>query len=384
MIKTKKIKSLRSVMLLLIWLFSIGLLQGQKLPSKEEILRKLQLANSYFMNKWPNAGSRIVTNKSRASNIWTRAVYYEGLMKLYEIDPNPVYYQYAVDWGEFHAWNLRDGDTYTRNSDNQCAGQIYIDLYKIDRQTERIEYTKASIDHMMQSEKIDDWDWIDAIQMGMPVFAQLGQLFDDPSYYDRAYEMYRFTKTNHGTYGLYNEEDHLWWRDTDFDPPYTEPNGEDCYWSRGNGWVIMALCRVLEIIPQNEPHRQEYENDLKNMLTALIKVQRPDGFWNVSLHDPDNYGGKETSGTAMFAYGLAWAINHNLMDKSICLPALSRAWNGIQNEAIFENGFIGYVQSTGKEPKAGQPVLKNKLPDFEDYGLGAVLMAGAELIKLLN
>ena len=382
--KTQKIKSLRSTMLFFIILFSIGVHNGQKLPTKDEILRKLQLANSYFMQKWPDAGSRIITNKSRASNIWTRAVYYEGLLKLFEIDPNPVYYQYAVAWGEFHAWNLRDGDTYTRNSDNQCAGQVYLDLYKIDRQPERIEYIKASIDHMMQTEKIDDWDWIDAIQMGMPVFVQLGQLFDDPSYYDRAYKMYRFAKTNHGNNGLYNEKDHLWWRDGDFDPPYTEPNGEDCYWSRGNGWVIMALCRVLEIIPQNEPHRQEYENDLKNMLTALIKVQRPDGFWNVSLHDPNNYGGKETSGTAMFAYGLAWAINHELMDKSICLTPLSRAWNGIQNEAISENGFIGYVQSTGKEPKAGQPVLKNKLPDFEDYGLGAVLMAGAEIIKILN
>ncbi len=40
----------------------------------------------------------------------------------------------------------------------------------------------------------------------------------------------------------------MWWRDKDFDPPYKEPNGEDCYWSRGNGWVVAALVRTLEFL----------------------------------------------------------------------------------------------------------------------------------------
>lgn len=51
------------------------------------------------------------------------------------------------------------------------------------------------------------------------------------------------------------------------------------------------------------------------MLNALVKVQREDGFWNVSLHDPTNYGGKEVSGTALFIYGMAWAENHDLVAK---------------------------------------------------------------------
>ena len=77
-----------------------------------------------------------------------------------------------------------------------------------------------------------------------------------------------FTKESHGTHGLYNKKDGLWWRDEDFDPPYTEPNGEDCYWSRGNGWVFAALVRVLEIIPQDAPHRSEYEKTYNPILVA--------------------------------------------------------------------------------------------------------------------
>ncbi|PPK85896.1 rhamnogalacturonyl hydrolase YesR [Neolewinella xylanilytica] len=353
-----------------------------ELPEPESTLESMRKANAYFMEKWPDTGKRIVTNRSRASNIWTRAVYYEGLMALYDIDPQPQYYQYATDWADFHEWNLRDGETYTRNADNQAAGQTYIQLYQIDPQPERIEYIQASIDSMMVTDKVDDWNWIDAIQMGMPVFAQLGVLHDDPRYFDRMYEMYSFTKNEHGENGLYNPEDHLWWRDADFDPPYTEPNGEDSYWSRGNGWVIMALARVLEILPEDDPHREEYIADFRNMMDAVLEVQREDGFWNVSLHDPGNYGGKETSGTAMFTYGMAWGINHKILERGKYLAPLAKAWNAMVDEALHENGFLGYVQSTGKEPKDGQPLSYDKVPDFEDYGLGAFLLAGTEIYKL--
>lgn len=103
---------------------------------------------------------------------------------------------------------------------------------------------------MMNTSKIDDWDWIDAIQMAMPIFAKLGVIYKDEAYFERMYEMYKYSKEQHGENGLFNKKDGLWWRDADFDPPYTEPNGEDCYWSRGNGWVLVALAKVLEITPK--------------------------------------------------------------------------------------------------------------------------------------
>ena len=116
----------------------------RKLP-KNEVLTSMQLTNQYFMNKWPDAGKSIITNKERPSNIWTRAVYYEGLMALYTIDPKKEYYDYAVQWGDKHNWGLRDGIE-TRNADDQACGQTYIDLYLIDKRPERIKDIKASID----------------------------------------------------------------------------------------------------------------------------------------------------------------------------------------------------------------------------------------------
>ncbi|QXU39951.1 glycoside hydrolase family 88 protein [Pedobacter sp. D749] len=353
---------------------------AQKIPNKKDVLKVLKLTNAYFMNKWPDAGKSIITNRERPSNIWTRAVYYEGLMNLYKIHPEKAYYDYAVQWGEKHNWGLRNGIT-TKNADDQACGQTYIDLYLIDKQPERIKDIKASIDLVIKSGKVNDWTWIDAIQMGMPVFAKLGKLYNDTTYYNYMYKMYMHAKNTEGG-GLYNAKDGLWWRDKDFVPPYKEPNGEDCYWSRGNGWVVAALVRVLEIIPENEVHRSEYLKTYQEMIKALAAIQRTDGFWNVSLHDATHFGGKETSGTALFVYGMAWGVNQGILDKATYLPIITKAWNAMTRDAVQKNGFIGFMQGTGKEPKDGQPVSYTSMPDFEDYGLGCFLLAGTEVYKL--
>lgn len=354
---------------------------AQKLPARKEILAAMTLANSYFMQKWPDTGMPITTNKTRPSNIWTRGVYYEGLMALYHTDPQKQYYDYAVSWAENHKWGLRNGIK-TRNADDQCCGQTYIDLYLIDKKEERIHDIKASMDSLVLSPKCSDWTWVDALQMAMPVFARLGTIYKDDRYFEKMYLMYNHTKTVEGGKGLFNPADGLWWRDKDFVAPYKEPNGQDCYWSRGNGWVFAALVRVLEIMPKNAPYRSEYEQMYLTMAKALLPVQREDGFWNVSLHDASDFGGKELTGTALFTYGMAWGINNGYLNAKTYRPVVSKAWNALVKDCVHTNGFLGWVQGTGKEPKDGQPLSYDKIPDFEDYGLGCFLLAGTELIKL--
>lgn len=370
-----------AVLLFIFALLSTFLAEGQDLPQRQKVLSDMLLANEYFMIKNPNVGKTLVTDMERPSNIWTRGVYFEGLMALHQIYPKKEFYDYAVDWAEFHNWGMRNGNT-TRNADDQCCGQTYIDLYNILPDPARIKNIKICMDMMVNTPQNDDWWWIDAIQMAMPVFAKLGVVYNDDKYFEKMYEMYMFTRNEQGDNGLFNEEDGLWWRDADFEPPYTEPNGEDCYWSRGNGWVVAALVRVLNTIPEDEKNREQYMNDYLAMMEALIPIQREDGFWNASLHDPTNYGGKELTGTSLFVYGMAWGINNGHLPREKYLPVISKAWNGLVNDCLHENGFLGYVQGTGKEPSAGQPVTYDKVPDFEDYGLGCFLLAGTEVYKM--
>ena len=355
-------------------ILSYGNIKAQTAPDKKEILKVTLQVNDYFMKKYADYRTPSFVKKVvRPSNIWTRSVYYEGLMALYSIYPADEYYLYAKEWADYHQWGFHRGTT-TRNADNYCASQIYLDLYNICPDPEKIRKTKANMDMLVNTPQINDWWWIDAIQMGMPIFAKMGKLTGEQKYFDKMWDMYEYTRNKHGENGMFNVKEGLWWRDHNFDPPYKEPNGKNCYWSRGNGWVYAALVRVMNEIPSDEKHHQDYINDFLTMSKALKQCQREDGFWNVSLHDPSNFGGKETSGTALFVYGMAWGVRNGLLDKKTYLPVIIKAWNAMVKDAVHPNGFLGYVQGTGKEPKDSQPVTYDKVPDFEDFGTGCFLL----------
>lgn len=355
-----------------------------ELPSRDEVLKTARLVNGYFMEKYadPTAGMPYPSrNRVYESNIWTRAVYYEGLMALHSIYPDNAYIDYARRWADFHKWGMRRDQTPTRNADNYCCSQTYIDLYRLCGEPHMIVKTKAVMNMLVNTPQVDDWTWIDAIQMGMPVLVKLGVTTGDDRYCQKAYQMYEWSR-NTLAGGLYNQQEGLWWRDKDFIPPYKEPNGRNCYWSRGNGWVVAALVRVLDELPADAPHRELYTQDLRDMCRALVKCRREDGFWNVSLHDGSHFGGRELSGTALFVYGMAWGINNGVLDRDEYLPVVVSSWEAMCREAVHANGFLGYVQGTGKEPKDGQPVSYDSVPDFEDYGTGCFLLAASEVYKL--
>ena len=368
------------VILFLLTVFA-GIASTQDLPDRRAVLKTMETVNGYFMEKYADYTQPSNVGRSRPSNIWTRGVYYEGLMALHQIYPKEEYYLYAFGWADFHRWGMRNGNT-TRNADDHCCGQTYIDLYKILPEPQRIQNIKTCMEMFLNTPQVNDWTWIDAIQMGMPVMAQLGALFNDQRYFEKMYSMYNYTKTKQGKNGLFNAKDGLWWRDADFVPPYKEPNGKNCYWSRGNGWVYAALVRVLGVIPIYDVHRAEYIADFIAMSKALKACQREDGFWNSSLHDPNNFGGKETTGTSLFVYGMAWGINNGILDRKEYLPTVIKAWNALVNDAVHQNGCLGWVQGTGKEPKDGQPLAFDKIPDFEDYGTGCFLLGASEVYKL--
>lgn len=365
--------------------FALGgtnILHAQNLPDQKETLNTLIKVNKHYMKNNPDCTlPSFVKGKMRASNIWTRTVYYEGLLALYSIYPDTEYYAYAYQWGDFHKWGMWRGTT-TRHADNYACGQVYIDMYNLCPKPEILLNVKSNLNMLVNTPQINEWWWIDAIQMGMPGFAKMGKLTGEQKYFDKMWQMYEYTRNQHGEHGMFNQKDGLWWRDQDFDPPYKEPNGEDCYWSRGNGWVYAALVRVLDEIPANEVHRQDYINDFLTMSKAIKACQREDGFWNVSLHDPNHFGGKELTGTSLFVYGMAWGIRNGLLDRDEYLPIVLEAWNAMVKDAVHPDGFLGYVQGTGKEPKDGQPVTYDSKPDFDDFGTGCFLLAGSEIYKL--
>jgi unsaturated rhamnogalacturonyl hydrolase len=109
----------QGIVLSFVWLaLAVVPICAADLPSTRQILSDMSLANQYFMDKWPDPGAPIVTDRERPSNIWTRATYSEGLMALFEVDPNAYYYDYLVQWGQAHDWAPAYGSTRDRNADD--------------------------------------------------------------------------------------------------------------------------------------------------------------------------------------------------------------------------------------------------------------------------
>jgi rhamnogalacturonyl hydrolase YesR len=352
---------------------------GLPYPPRAAVLEVLDRVNQQFAAKWPDPAATLPG--SRPSNIWTRAVYYEGLLALNAVAPKASYREHVMNWAEHHDWGLRAPAS---NADNQCAGQAYIELYQLDggSDSQRIAAIEASIDSLVNGASSASWTWIDAIQMSMPTFAQLAELSGDAKYLARMHDFYLHTRDIEGG-GLYDRGKHLWWRDAKWKPEQQlTPSGKNVYWSRGNGWVFAALVRVLQRLPASDVRRAAYEQDLRDMAEALLQRQREDGLWNPSLDDPEHYGGPELTGTALFVYGMAWGVRTGLLDEARYGPAIIDAWQGMLTVSVNPSGFLGYVQSTGEDPSDGQPLSYDKQPDFEDYGVGCFLLAGSEVAQL--
>ena len=340
----------------------------------DDVLEAAQRVNRYFMMKWPDPTKDTFVGRRRPSSLWTRGVYYEGLMALNSIDSQPNYIRYVDECGNHHHWTPRNG-TGTTNADDQCCMQTYLDRYEMTGDRQMLDSCRANMEKQMAQHRCDYWTWIDAIQMAMPAYSKMYSITGDVRYILFARDCYEWSRNVCGG-GLWNEKEGLWWRDTNFVPPYKESDGQNCYWSRGNGWVVAAYVKTIEDIEKTRGYSEnqevgafckELKADYKAMMKALLKCQREDGFWNVSLMSPVTYGGPETSGTALFLMGMGWGVRNGLLPAEEYRAATDKAWNAIATNAIHPNGFIGYIQGTGKEPKDGQPVTYTKVPDFEDY-----------------
>ena len=119
---------------------------------------------------------------------------------------------------------------------------------------------------------------------------------------------------------------------------------------------------------------------MTSLAAALKNRQREDGFWNMNLDDPNDNPGPETSGTALFTYGMAWGINNGLLDKDEYLPIVAKAWKGLCTIAVQPNGNLRYTQNVGEKPIPVSQLAGNSV----DFGVGAFLLAASEVVKLAS
>lgn len=315
---------------------------------------------------------------------WTNAVLYAGMLKWVQTTEVPSTY---LDWlmkiGEENEWsvpaNFADYPKYQYyHADELCIGQFYLgmyDRYKKDAMfhavQERVDWImNHPADTSMRYSNKQCWTWCDALFMAPPVYVHLARITGKTSYLEFMHT--HFLQTYHH---LYDWTNHLFFRDDSYFGKQ-EANGTKVFWGRGNGWVLAGIANILELLPKDSGLRPFYVQLFVELATQLSKLQDDQGFWHASLLDPDSYPSPETSSTALITYGLAYGLNHHLLDTSY-LPVVRKAWKALTS-TVDQNGKVGWVQPIGADPK------KVTREMTAVYGVGAFLMAGTEIIKLIE
>src|SRR6266849_1648657 len=263
---------------------------------------------------------------------WTQAAGDAGLMALAGISGDPKYRDALLAMGEANGW--KPGPR-MYHADDLAIGQTFAGLYLLYRDPKMIAPLRSRLEAILSAPpEVESLDF----------------------------------------HYLYDPGEHLYFRDsTYFDR--REANGKKIFWSRGNGWVMAGLVRMLQLLPANHPSRARFQQLFQDMAEAILTDQQPDGLWHSSLLDPQSYPLKEASGSGFYAYALAWGVNQGLLDGAKFKPAIRNAWTALVG-CVDGEGKLTHVQPIGSDPKTFAD------DSTEAYGVGAFLLAGSELYRM--
>jgi unsaturated rhamnogalacturonyl hydrolase len=304
---------------------------------------------------------------------WTYAAMYAGFMAVPDAAGGRKYREAMLRMSKKFDW--QPGPRLA-HADDQAIGQTYLDLYQRFHDPAMLAPIRARMDAVMQlpDSQFPDpnkplWWWCDALFMAPPVLAKLSTITSDRTYLEFMDRQWDIT-----TKLLYDPKAHLYFRDATFLGKH-EANGSGLFWSRGNGWVMAGLARVLAEMPSDYPTRTKYVTQFKEMAAEIASLQGGDGLWRPGLLDAAAYPLPEVSGSAFYVYALAYGVDNGILDRTTYLPVIEKGWAGLVAH-IYEDGRLGCIQPIGAAPGDYTATASYV------FGTGAFMLAGSEVDRL--
>lgn len=362
--------------------------------SHSSVVRAAELAADYYRPTFAN--TTLVPR-----NGWSWSTYFQGVESLYRHAGDARHQADAMAWGQANSWQLTTAET---NPDTVKAGQVYAALNEVDPTA-----SLAAMDNRMATDltgmPASQYDWADALFMGLPNWASWARRTGDPAYLDKMDALFTWARDQGATSsrcagkakpqpGLIEPTSGLWYRDCTF-VGARDGSGQPIIWGRGNGWVLAALAEVVRQLPPGDPRAVKYVDLLRSMAAELLRLQGADGFWRASLLDPALYPQPETSGTALITYALASGIRSGALDSATYSPVVARAWHGLSTTALQPSGFVTDCQPMGTRPAApyvgSAPAVAptstsagSVNADSPPFCVGAFLLAATEVAQLVD
>ena len=360
--------NIKSICLFVAFLFITVLITAGNLKKKEVLKTAKAVADWQLENP-----------KDTLMGDWVYGPFVNSLMAIKKLPEGKKYLAAAKKIGEHENWGVIE----TRHiANDHCTPQTWIELYEIYKDPLMITNIQKALDTNMsevatmdndlrfRNENRKKWSWCDALYMSPPTFARMGKVTGEQEYYVFLHDWWWQVSDFY-----YDADEHLYYRDETFFERH-EPNGSHVFWSRGNGWVLGGLVRVMQYLPASDPIRPKYEQQFKEMCKRIVEIQGKDGLWGAGLLDRDEHPQAETSGSAFFVYGLAYGINEGILDRAIYEQATIKAWKALKTFVNEDGNFTG-VQPIGDSPRKYDK--NNSMP----YGVGAFLLASSEMYRML-
>ncbi|MGH9604184.1 MAG: glycoside hydrolase family 88/105 protein [Terracidiphilus sp.] len=340
---------------------------------RRDLAKAMKLVADWQLSRMP----------AQAQYDWTWAALYTGLMAVPEQVAGNKYKDAVVKISDELNW--QPGPR-VMTADDQAIGQTYLELYTIHKDPKMMDPMRARLGEEMATPEsgwdktpeswwakghyaeIPLWWWCDALYMAPAVYADMSAATGDKMYDDFMARQWDST-----TKLLYDPTVHLYSRDATYLDKH-EKNGQKLFWSRGNGWVMGGIVRVLQELPKDSPLRPQFVAQLKEMSAEMISIQGKDGLWRPGLLDAASYPLPELSGSGFITYALAYGVNEGILDKATYSPAVHKAWAGMLKH-VYASGRLGCIQPVGAAPGAYSETSSYV------YGVGAYLLAGSEIYK---
>lgn len=286
-----------------------------------------------WFSKWPQGKDPATVGKRVAENFLPRKF-------RYETDPNKVregvIYPEVITWygaltvaeltkdkqltdrlvSKFDFYLTEEGAKRINPSahvDYRVFGIVPLEIHRFNKDKRCLELGLAKADAQWATTTPDGITtearyWIDDMYMIPALQAQAFRASGDARYLDRA------AKTMVSYLDRLQKENGLFF------------HGENShfYWGRGNGWMAAGAAELLRDLPAAHPDRPRILDGYRKMMKGLLAYQSEGGLWRQLIDKPDSW--PETSGSAMFAFGMITGVRNGWLDGPTYGPAARKAW----------------------------------------------------------
>jgi unsaturated rhamnogalacturonyl hydrolase len=153
------------------------------------------------------------------------------------------------------------------------------------------------------------------------------------------------------------------------------------HWGRGNGWFASGMAEMMRDLATDSADYQTIEAGYKKMMDGLLPFQSANGLWYQVLDQPTNSSNwEESSGTAMFTYAMIAGVRRGVLDKTVFVPVIEKAWAGLQKKINAQGDVADICIGTWYKASAAEYMALTRLTG-DGHGQAPVLWAAAELLR---